>query len=331
MNEAPSYASLARTRARARTQRSRAIMLVEGDWETDGFVIARGAYDAATVSALKVVTERCLAQWSTTQDPASVRGSTSFAHLNHPRYHEPRSVGFAALMEAIADPAVLQLVEELLQSPAVFRSTQFFFNPTPEHGGDLGQEGNWHRDCKFLIPDETEERDFLAKHISEGHTHRRGIAMQMALVSTDDLELVAGSHARYDTVEEYAVRLADGGTHSTDHILGATKIVLQPGDAVLFNSYGFHRGRYRTNVPRRTVLWSFSSERFATYDTFSDQPWLLAPGYLDGLSHGCRRFFERYISVFRERIAARGVDGAYVPYAEQVAAQMAAANAAARL
>ena len=37
--------------------------------------------------------------------------------------------------------------------------------------------------------------------------------MQIALVPNDDVELVAGSHLRYDTAAEYAVRMADGQSH----------------------------------------------------------------------------------------------------------------------
>ena len=111
---------------------------------------------------------------------------------------------------------------------------------------------------------------------------------------------------------------------------GAERIALEPGDAVIFNSYGFHRGRYYTNIPRRTLMWSYSSEHFATYDHFSDQPWLLEPGALAGLSPGATEFFGRYVALFRARIEARGASGAYVPYAEQVASQMEAHNNAAK-
>ena len=95
----------------------------------------------------------------------------------------------------------------------------------------------------------------------------------------------------------------------------------------IFWGSGFHRGRYHTNRPRRTLMWSYSSEHFATYDYFSDQPWLLEPNYLDGLSEGCRTFFRRYIDAFEGRMRARG-GGDYERYADQVAAQMERHNAA---
>ena len=230
-------------------------MRLEGDWERDGFVIARSVYSPATVARLRIIAERCLARWCCEdftsrgvsvpsgtadergpRDPTTVRGAHSLRHLNHPGFHAPGSPEFATLMEAIAEPAILALVESMLQSPPVFRVSTLFFQPTPEHGADAGHDGAWHRDCKFLIPDESDERAFLDKHISEGHTNRRGVAMQIALVANDDFELVRGSHARYDSAEEYAVRLADGGAHSTDEMPGAVRIVLEPGDGVLFNS-----------------------------------------------------------------------------------------------
>ena len=37
---------------------------------------------------------------------------------------------------------------------------------------------------------------------------------------------------------------------------GALRVCLQPGDAVLFNAFGFHRGRYHAANPRRTVMWT---------------------------------------------------------------------------
>ena len=42
------------------------------------------------------------------------------------------------------------------------------------------------------------------------HTFSAGIQMQIALVGNDDVQLVPGSHARWDSAAEYDVRCADG-------------------------------------------------------------------------------------------------------------------------
>ena len=44
---------------------------------------------------------------------------------------------------------------------------------------------------------------------------------------------------------------------------------------------------------------------FPTFDYFSDQPWMLEPGYLDGLSAGAQAFFQRFTDAFAEQIGAK--------------------------
>ena len=175
----------------------------EGDWERDGFVVVRSAYGPERTARLCVLSERVLTQCKLDGDspvdgprpPGTDPGAlTSLRHLNHPRYFAPGSPDFVTLMEAIADQAVLSLVQGMLRSPPVFRVSSLFFNPLlTERQGGPAAEGAWHRDCKFLIPAEADEKRFLQRHIGEGHTLRRGVAMQVALVRTCDLELVRGS------------------------------------------------------------------------------------------------------------------------------------------
>ena len=41
---------------------------------------------------------------------------------------------------------------------------------------------------------------------------------------------------------------------------------LGAGDALLFNSWGFHRGRYHADKPRRTLMWTFTPADMPTFD-----------------------------------------------------------------
>ena len=45
------------------------------------------------------------------------------------------------------------------------------------------------------------------------------------------------------------------------------------------------------------------------YDYFSDQPWLLEPGHLDGLSPGAQEFFGRFQQAFGPQIRERHAAG----------------------
>lgn len=61
--------------------------------------------------------------------------------------------------------------------------------------------------------------------------------MQIALIPSEDVQLVPGSHARWDTPAEYDVRCADGRKRSTHEMPGSLRASLGPGDAVMFNSW----------------------------------------------------------------------------------------------
>jgi hypothetical protein len=200
-------------------------MELEGDWRRDGYVVVRGLFDAERVAKLRVIAERCLVQHCISnpengepRKPEDTINHTCMRHLNHPGYFEPGSAEFVTLMESIADPQVIGLVEELFQGPCLFRSTSLFSNPL----GD-SQPGAWHRDSQFLIPDEADERQFIEEQVANSLTHSHGVQMQIALVPNDDVELVKGSHLRWDDEAEYAVRCADGRAHATEPMPNSTR------------------------------------------------------------------------------------------------------------
>jgi hypothetical protein len=61
---------------------------------------------------------------------------------------------------------------------------------------------------------------------------------------------------------------------------------------------GYHRGRYHTDKPRRTLMFTYTGAPFSTFDYFSDQPWVLQEGYLDSLSPGGQAFFGAFAQTF---------------------------------
>ena len=313
-------------------------MLLEGDWAKDGYLVARQLFTAERVERLRAVAEGCHSQWRNASaesgEPGELAGGEEcMRHLNHPGYFAPGTPGFAELMEAIADPRCLELVEtHCLGAPALFRSTSLFVNPRT-----ASREGPWHRDSQFLIPSEDLERGFLEQQSANGLINAMGLQMQIALLPSDDIELVKGSHARWDTPDEYAVRHADGGAHATDPMPGAVRISLQPGDAVLFNFNGFHRGRYHVDRPRQTLMFTYTGRDFPLFDYFGNQPWFLRADYLDGLSAGAREFFGRFVDAFGEQMKvhldADGTEtrfdqvqhdlgGGYATFAEQTMAHL---------
>ena len=263
-------------------------------WVREGYVVLRGIYSAERTQRLEEICERILAQWREcnpeTGKPGGTRDSHSMRHLNHAGYFANGEPGFSELMDAIADPRVLGICATILRDEPLFRCTSLFMNPL-----DTSTDGNWHRDSQFLHPDIEEEREIVAAQGGEGHA----VQLQIALVPSEDVEVVPSSHLRWDTAEEFAIRHGDDKKNSRSNAMpGALRVALEPGDAVAFNSMGLHRGRYHADKLRRTLMLTYTKRSIPKFDYFSNQPWFDTPGYLDRLTRRTRAFFEPFITEY---------------------------------
>jgi hypothetical protein len=111
-------------------------------------------------------------------------------------------------------------------------------------------DGDWHRDSQFSNSDPEAER-VIVETITSVH-------FRVALEDDDRLEIVRGSHARWDTPDELCVRKGRERS-STSMMPEAFRIVLRAGDACVFHAWSIHRATYRRAPVRRTVdaLYAF--------------------------------------------------------------------------
>jgi len=110
-------------------------------------------------------------------------------------------------------------------------------------------DGDWHRDSQFIAHDMEHERALIANTTS--------VHVRVALEDDDRLELVPGSHRRWDTPAELRVR--KGATRATHDMPESTRIVLRAGDVCVFHAWSIHRGTYQCRPVRRTLdcLYAF--------------------------------------------------------------------------
>ena len=266
-------------------------------WIEEGYIVVRGIYSPERSARLLNICNRILDQWRVCE-PASGNANadpsaTCMRHLNHPGYFKETPAEFIEIMNAVADPAVLNVARTILGQEPLFRCTSYFFNPLPT---GQSQDGNWHRDSQFIIPDVAAEKKFLEGKRDDDS----GVQMQIALAPSEDVEFVPGSHRRLDTPEEFQIRRAENAKNwRSNSMPGALRIKQEPGDAVLFNPIGLHRGRYHTDKLRRTFMLTYTTPTKPAFDYFTQQPWFLEPGHLQPLSAPTREFFEKFIAVFK--------------------------------
>lgn len=216
------------------------------------------------------------------EDPR-LRGASNIAYLTEPRFFGGGVGRLIELLEIIAEPRILMLLERLGGAPPLFHNTQYFFDP------DRSWDGDWHRDTQFLASDPELERIRMAA--------ATGVHFRVALLPDERLELVPGSHGRWDSPDELAIR--KGAGPASGSMPGSERVSLETGDACLFHAWSIHRGTYRRGEPRRTLdliyQWGARSDYSPPPATcFADRR------ILAYLSPSARRFFERFIEAYRE-------------------------------
>ncbi|MDQ3586474.1 MAG: phytanoyl-CoA dioxygenase family protein [Acidobacteriota bacterium] len=270
---------------------------VNRQWDERGFVVVPRLLDAARVAALRALCDRVWQQWLVSApDQPRAANATNMAFLTEPCYFVEHRSQLTSLLSFIAADQILDLLTQLGIDEPLFHNTQFFFEPRDET-----RAGDWHRDQQFGAPDEATEQRRMQQHT--------GIHLHVALVPDDHLEIVPGTHARWDTPEELSIRKGlHGQRPDSPHMPGAVRISLDAGDAVFFSAWSIHRGRYVAGQTRRTfdAIYGAPSEFPAWYTP--PPTCFLEPHALDDLAPRARAFFQRFIDTYRERWLAGQYD-----------------------
>jgi hypothetical protein len=129
------------------------------------------------------------------------------------------------LLNTIADQRILSILDYICDRQLFFHGLVYFFNPE-----ERSWRGDWHRDGQINAPDDRTER---LRIFSSSF-----VRVHLALIADDNLEIVPGSHARWDTSQELEIRKGLNGKFSDSNLMPSpTRINLQPGDAVFFDGY----------------------------------------------------------------------------------------------
>ena len=174
------------------------------------------------------------------------------------------------------------LIPEAITGGApLFHNTQYFME---QRGADW--DGEWHRDTQFLAAAAETER----RHIAEG----TGVHFRVALMDDPWLRIVPGSHRRWDTAHEWAIRRERAGGDPAN----AVSVPLKAGDAMLFHAWSIHQGLYRRKPARRTFdviyMTRGTGERALPPRTCMPSPVRMA-----SLPREARAFYERFARSYR--------------------------------
>jgi ectoine hydroxylase-related dioxygenase (phytanoyl-CoA dioxygenase family) len=135
-----------------------------------------------------------------------------------------------SLFKFIGSAKLMDVVASIMDSRPTFMNTQLFFDPVNE-----GQKNYWHRDPQYHMSVDEQKQALLGPNV---------VHFRVPLVDEPGVELIPGSHKRWDKDDELDVRLERNGRKNHENISAGIKVKLDAGDLLIFSANMIHRGVY---------------------------------------------------------------------------------------
>jgi hypothetical protein len=213
------------------------------------FVVLPRLLTARERAALRQAADTILAS-SRAQSTQTAHSTPRISLLGEASALEQGETVLAPILDFATSPRTCALLRTVTPSDSAALpelKDMHYYHEQTKHDWD----GDWHRDSQFATTDPEQERQLVDSGWS--------VHLRVALEDDDRLEVVPGSHARWDTAEEMTIRR--GSNRATDRMPNALRVVLKAGDGCIFHAWSIHRATYRRTPIRRTLDLLFTSPR----------------------------------------------------------------------
>ena len=222
---------------------------LNSDYNEHGYFVIRDFFNAAEISSLRKVILKFHELWK--QDNAAFYREVAFnsSLITGSKYlaRDDR----LTLFNFISSKKIMNIVDAVITDNPAFMNTQLFFNPVNPQLKDF-----WHRDCQY-----DHDVDVQKKVIHETQV----LHLRVPLFDELGMELVPGTHKRWDNEEEFNVRQEEKGRESNEALSTGKKIQLAAGDLLVFSADMIHRGLYGLDRLSLDILVFDSAGDFVDY------------------------------------------------------------------
>lgn len=197
-------------------------------YDQQGYFVFRDYFNASEISSLRKVILKFHELWK--HDNATFYQEEAFnsSLITGSQYLSLDER--VELFNFISSEKIMHVVESLIVDGPAFMNTQLFFNPV-----NANQKDFWHRDCQYDYDIEGQKKVIHETQV---------LHLRIPLFDELGIELVPGTHKRWDNDEEFDVRQEEKGRVSSESLSGGKKIKLTCGDLLLFSADMIHRGLY---------------------------------------------------------------------------------------
>ena len=225
------------------------IRQLNNNYKELGYFVVRNYFSAAEISTLREVILKFHKLWQ--QDNQTFYQEEAFNSSLITGSQYLASDDRVKLFNFISSKKIMAMVKAVIPDDPAFMNTQLFFNPVNPVLKDF-----WHRDCQY--DHEVEEQK---KAIQETQV----VHLRVPLFDELGMELVPGTHKRWDNEEEFNVRQELNGRLSSDALSSGEKIPLAAGDLLVFSADMIHRGLYGLDRLALDILVFDPTGDFADY------------------------------------------------------------------
>ncbi|OBU22205.1 phytanoyl-CoA dioxygenase family protein [Photobacterium aquimaris] len=237
---------------------------LSNSYDKDGYFVIRNYFDDAQIASLRKVVLKFHKLWKADNKEFYQEEAFNSSLITGSEYLaiDDRTV----LFNFISSKKIMQVVDAVIPNNPAFMNTQLFFNPVNPQQKDF-----WHRDCQYDYDIDDQMRVILETQV---------LHLRIPLFDEPGMEIIPGTHKRWDNEEEYNVRQEVNGKLSNDNISGGKQIALAAGDLLVFSADMIHRGLYGLD---RLALDILIFDSAADYVDYVDDDCLPTPSILNNI------------------------------------------------
>lgn len=222
---------------------------LKSTYNEQGYFVIRNYFTAPEIASLRKVILKFHALWKGDNEIFYREEAFNSSLITGSQY-----LGFddrVALFNFISSKKIMNIADSVINNNPAFMNTQLFFDPVnPE------QKDFWHRDCQYDYDVEEQKKVIHDTQV---------LHLRVPLFDEPGMELVPGSHKRWDSAEEFDVRQEKNKRLSNENLSTGKKIELAAGDLLVFSADMIHRGLYGLDRLAFDILVFDSAGDYADY------------------------------------------------------------------
>jgi ectoine hydroxylase-related dioxygenase (phytanoyl-CoA dioxygenase family) len=201
---------------------------LSAQYSENGYFHIKRFYDEQEIAPVSDVIKKHHLTWQADNRECYENQAVNSAYLTSAKYLNDKQRNI--LFQFISTNKLMKIVAQTTIIKPAFMNTQLFFNPV-----NLQQKNYWHRDPQYHLSVDEQQAALKGSEV---------IHFRIALADEPGIELIPGTHKRWDNKEELDIRLEHEDKHNYDHISSGVTISLCKGDLLVFSANMIHRGLY---------------------------------------------------------------------------------------